>query len=106
MSVSAATRSPGVDCSTFSATRVSGVSAGPGVFIGKALHVASQYELSSIARPVAVTRHGATVGYFIPARAGHPDLDRAALKRLKAGEANRAANFTTGFQEFAAPACP
>jgi antitoxin (DNA-binding transcriptional repressor) of toxin-antitoxin stability system len=57
-------------------------------------------------RPVAVTRHGATVGYFIPARAGHPDLDRAALKRLKAGEANRAANFTTGFQEFAAPACP
>lgn len=79
---------------------------GPRVFIGKALHVASQYELSSIARPVAVTRHGATVGYFIPARAGHPDLDRAALKRLKAGEANRAANFTTGFQEFAAPACP
>jgi hypothetical protein len=31
-------------------------------------------------RPVAVTRHGAIVGYFIPARAGHPDLDRAALK--------------------------
>jgi prevent-host-death family protein len=31
-------------------------------------------------RPVVVTRHGATVGYFIPARAGHPDLDRAALK--------------------------
>jgi len=30
-------------------------------------------------RPVAVTRHGAVVGYFIPARAGHPDLDRAAL---------------------------
>jgi prevent-host-death family protein len=31
-------------------------------------------------RPVVVTRHGATVGYFIPARAGHPDLDRATLK--------------------------
>lgn len=31
-------------------------------------------------RPVTVTRHGATVGYFIPARAGHPDLDRATLK--------------------------
>jgi hypothetical protein len=31
-------------------------------------------------RPVAVTRHGATVGYFIPARAGHASLDRAALK--------------------------
>lgn len=35
-------------------------------------------------RPVAVTRHGATVGYFIPARAGHPDLDRAALKEAAA----------------------
>ena len=31
-------------------------------------------------RPVAVTRHGATVGYFIPARGSHADLDRAALK--------------------------
>jgi PHD/YefM family antitoxin component YafN of YafNO toxin-antitoxin module len=31
-------------------------------------------------RPVTVTRHGATVGYFIPARATRQDLDRAALK--------------------------
>jgi prevent-host-death family protein len=31
-------------------------------------------------RPVTVTRHGATVGYFIPARATRRDLDRAALK--------------------------
>ncbi len=31
-------------------------------------------------RPIAVTRHGATIGYFIPARAGRPDLDRAALQ--------------------------
>ena len=35
-------------------------------------------------RPIAVTRHGATVGYFIPVRAGHPDLDRAALKEAAA----------------------
>jgi prevent-host-death family protein len=31
-------------------------------------------------RPVTVTRHGATVGYFIPARAARQDLNRAALK--------------------------
>lgn len=31
-------------------------------------------------RPVTVTRHGATIGYFIPVRATHRDLDRAALK--------------------------
>jgi antitoxin (DNA-binding transcriptional repressor) of toxin-antitoxin stability system len=31
-------------------------------------------------KPVAVTRHGQTVGYFIPARAARVDLDRAALK--------------------------
>ena len=31
-------------------------------------------------RPVAVTRHGATVGYFIPVRGSRRDLDRAALK--------------------------
>lgn len=31
-------------------------------------------------KPVAVTRHGETIGYFIPARAGRADLDRAALK--------------------------
>lgn len=30
-------------------------------------------------RPVVVTRHGATVGYFIPARGTRADLDRAAL---------------------------
>jgi hypothetical protein len=33
--------------------------------------------------PVAVTRHGQTVGYFIPTH-GQPDADMAALK--KAGE--------------------
>jgi prevent-host-death family protein len=31
-------------------------------------------------RPVTVTRHGATIGYFIPVRATRRDLDRAALK--------------------------
>ena len=31
-------------------------------------------------RPVTVTRHGATIGYFIPVRAARRDLDRAALK--------------------------
>jgi prevent-host-death family protein len=35
-------------------------------------------------RPVTVTRHGATIGYFIPARAGHRDLDRATLKEAAA----------------------
>jgi hypothetical protein len=35
-------------------------------------------------RPVAVTRHGTTIGYFIPARAGEADLDRAALKAAAA----------------------
>jgi hypothetical protein len=29
---------------------------------------------------VTVTRHGATIGYFIPVRATRRDLDRAALK--------------------------
>jgi prevent-host-death family protein len=32
-------------------------------------------------QPVAVTRHGATIGYFIPARATRTELDRAALKQ-------------------------
>lgn len=32
-------------------------------------------------KPVAVTRHGETIGYFIPARAGRAELDRAALKK-------------------------
>jgi len=47
-------------------------------------------------RPVVVTRHGATVGYFIPARAGHPDLDRAALKEaaIKMDAMLERANFT------------
>jgi prevent-host-death family protein len=47
-------------------------------------------------RPVVVTRHGATVGYFIPARAGHPDLDRAALKEaaIKMDAMLARANFT------------
>jgi antitoxin (DNA-binding transcriptional repressor) of toxin-antitoxin stability system len=31
-------------------------------------------------RPVAITRHGQTVGYFIPAQATRAELDRAALK--------------------------
>jgi antitoxin (DNA-binding transcriptional repressor) of toxin-antitoxin stability system len=35
-------------------------------------------------KPVAVTRHGQTVGYFIPARAARADLDRAALKEAAA----------------------
>ena len=35
-------------------------------------------------QPVAVTRHGATVGYFIPARAARADLDRLALKEAAA----------------------
>lgn len=32
-------------------------------------------------KPVAVTRHGETIGYFIPARAGRAELDRAALMK-------------------------
>lgn len=32
-------------------------------------------------KPVAVTRHGATIGYFIPART---ELDRVALKKAVA----------------------
>ena len=32
-------------------------------------------------QPIAVTRHGSTIGYFIPARA---DLDRAALEEAAA----------------------
>jgi len=35
-------------------------------------------------RPVAVTRHGETVGYFIPARAAKSDSERAALKSAAA----------------------
>jgi antitoxin (DNA-binding transcriptional repressor) of toxin-antitoxin stability system len=35
-------------------------------------------------KPVAVTRHGQTVGYFIPARAARADLDRAALTEAAA----------------------
>jgi hypothetical protein len=35
-------------------------------------------------RPVTVMRQGETVGHFIPAGAGHPDLDRAALKEAAA----------------------
>jgi hypothetical protein len=30
--------------------------------------------------PIAITRHGDTVGYYIPARRKHIDADRAALK--------------------------
>ncbi len=32
-------------------------------------------------KPVAVTRHGETIGYFIPARASRAELDRTALKK-------------------------
>jgi PHD/YefM family antitoxin component YafN of YafNO toxin-antitoxin module len=35
-------------------------------------------------QPVAVTRHGATIGYFIPARAARTELDRVALKAAAA----------------------
>jgi len=31
-------------------------------------------------QPVAVTKHGATIGYFIPARGAHTQLNRGALK--------------------------
>jgi prevent-host-death family protein len=31
-------------------------------------------------KPVAVTRHGTTIGYFIPVRAAQSQTDRAALK--------------------------
>ena len=34
--------------------------------------------------PVAITRHGDTVGYFIPARRERTDEDRAALKKAAA----------------------
>jgi prevent-host-death family protein len=32
-------------------------------------------------KPVAVTRHGETIGYFIPARAARKELDHVALKK-------------------------
>jgi len=35
-------------------------------------------------QPIAVTWHGSTIGYFIPARAARADLDRAALKEAAA----------------------
>jgi len=34
--------------------------------------------------PVAITRHGDTIGYFIPARRKRTDQDRAALKEAAA----------------------
>ena len=34
--------------------------------------------------PIAITRHGDTVGYFIPARRKRTDEDRAALKKAAA----------------------
>jgi antitoxin (DNA-binding transcriptional repressor) of toxin-antitoxin stability system len=43
----------------------------------------AEYLLKS-ERPIAVTRHGQTVGYFIPARAARPELDRACLKEAAA----------------------
>ena len=35
-------------------------------------------------KPIAVTRHGATVGYFIPAKAERKDADRATLRKAAA----------------------
>jgi hypothetical protein len=32
-------------------------------------------------RPIAVTRHGTTVGYYIPARATQADAQRSALRQ-------------------------
>ena len=43
----------------------------------------SSYLLESDA-PVAITRHGDTVGYYIPARRKRTDVDRAALKEVAA----------------------
>jgi len=40
-------------------------------------------EFIASANPVAVTRHGQTVGYFIPAH-GHADADLAALTKASA----------------------
>jgi PHD/YefM family antitoxin component YafN of YafNO toxin-antitoxin module len=34
--------------------------------------------------PVAITRHGDTVGYFIPARRSRSDAEREALKKASA----------------------
>jgi PHD/YefM family antitoxin component YafN of YafNO toxin-antitoxin module len=34
--------------------------------------------------PVAITRHGETIGYFIPARRKRSDTERAALKEAAA----------------------
>jgi PHD/YefM family antitoxin component YafN of YafNO toxin-antitoxin module len=34
--------------------------------------------------PVAITRHGDTIGYYIPARPKRTDADRAALKEATA----------------------
>jgi antitoxin (DNA-binding transcriptional repressor) of toxin-antitoxin stability system len=34
--------------------------------------------------PVAITRHGDTIGYFIPARRTRTDADKAALKEASA----------------------
>ena len=48
-------------------------------------------------RPVTVTRHGATVGYFIPAKAARRDSDRAALKdaAIQMDRVLKQAQFTT-----------
>lgn len=43
----------------------------------------SAYLLESNA-PVAITRHGDTIGYFIPARRKRSDADRIALKMASA----------------------
>ena len=43
----------------------------------------ASYVLESDA-PVAITRHGDTVGYFIPARRKRSEVERAALKEAAA----------------------
>ena len=35
-------------------------------------------------KPIAITRHGATVGYYIPARQSRPEADIEALKSAAA----------------------
>jgi antitoxin (DNA-binding transcriptional repressor) of toxin-antitoxin stability system len=40
-------------------------------------------------KPVAVTRHGQTVGYFIPARAARADLDRAGFSEAQLDDVTR-----------------
>lgn len=40
--------------------------------------------ISHLDTPVAITRHGQTVGYFIPAQTDHGEVHRAGLRRAAA----------------------